>query len=362
MDKFAFIVHPIEYKDLSRKFKRIEKLPQGLVEKMMQFLPPLKVSEAKGIKSSHNEIEGYFLGCTLTSEQMLRLPPKFVINKIVKTGRLAEKLGAKIVGLGAMTSVVGDAGITIRNRLNIPVTTGNSYTIATAIEGVKKASEKLEIDLAHAEVVVVGANGSIGKVCAHLIARDCRYLTLVSRDVMKLRKTADEILAETGLSPKVTSDVDESLKSADIVISVTSAVDSVIRPEFLKSGALVCDVARPRDVSKTVAEKRDDILIIEGGLIEVPGDPDLGFNFGYPPKIALACMAETMILALERKYESFTLGRDISIEQVDEISNLAEKHGFKLAGFRSFERPVKEETIEKVKKYARERKNQAVNE
>jgi fatty aldehyde-generating acyl-ACP reductase len=43
--------------------------------------------------------------------------------------------------LGAFTAVVGDAGITIAKNLNIPVTTGNSYTVATAIEGTKKASE-----------------------------------------------------------------------------------------------------------------------------------------------------------------------------------------------------------------------------
>ena len=45
-----------------------------------------------------------------------------------------------------------------------------------------------------------------------------------------------------------------------------------------------------------------------------------------------------MILALEQRYESFTLGRDLTVAQVEEISKLADKHGFKLAGFRSFER------------------------
>lgn len=358
MHKFAFIIHPVDYHDLKRKFKFVDALPQKAVEKLMQYMPPLKVSEIKNIRSHYGETKGYFLGCTLTSWQILNLPEDFVLKKIIKTVRLAEKLGAQIVGLGAMTSVVGDAGVTIAKNAKIAVTTGNSYTVATAIEGVKKAAEMLCLDMARAEIVVLGANGAIGRVCSHLLARDCRYLTLISRDVAKLRRTADEILAETGLSPKITSDI-ECLKNADIIVSVTSSLDTVIKPEFLKKGALVCDVARPRDVSKKVAEVRDDVLIIEGGLIELPGEPDLGFNFGYPPGIVLACMAETMILALEGRFENYTLGRELTLEQVEEISRLAAKHGFKLAGFRSFERPVTEEQINRVKNLIK--RSKAVN-
>lgn len=109
-------------------------------------------------------------------------------------------------------------------------------------------------------------------------------------------------------------------------------------------------MSRPRDVSKEVAQKRSDVLIIEGGVVEVPGDVNFNFNFGFPPKTAYACMAETMMLALEGRYESFTLGRELTVEQVEEISRIAEKHGFKLAGFRSFERAVTEEQIEKSRK------------
>jgi len=111
----------------------------------------------------------------------------------------------------------------------------------------------------------------------------------------------------------------------------------------------VCDVARPRDVSWRVAKERDDVLVIEGGVVAVPGDVEFGFDFGFPPKTAYACMSETMILALEGRYESFTLGKDVSVEQVREISALADKHGFKLAGFRSFERAVTEEHIERIR-------------
>jgi len=134
------------------------------------------------------------------------------------------------------------------------------------------------------------------------------------------------------------------------VITVTSSETAIIQPEHLKSGAVVCDVARPRDVSVRVREEREDVLIIEGGIVEVPGDVDFGFDFGFPPKTAYACMAETMILALEDRCENYTLGKNVSVEQVREMQELANKHGFRLAGFRSFEKEVSAETIARVKR------------
>jgi len=134
-----------------------------------------------------------------------------------------------------------------------------------------------------------------------------------------------------------------------VVISVTSSVDFVVEAEDLKKGAVVCDVARPRNVSREVSAKRDDVLVIEGGVIKVPGNVDYHFRFGLPDGTAFACMAETMILALEQRYENFTLGRSLTIGQVDEIMGLAKKHGFCLAGFRNFEHAVTKEKIAQIR-------------
>ena len=42
-------------------------------------------------------------------------------------------------------------------------------------------------------------------------------------------------------------------------------------------------------------------------------------------------MAETVVLALEGRYETFTVGRNIEWEKVKEIYRLGLKHGMKLA-------------------------------
>jgi fatty aldehyde-generating acyl-ACP reductase len=358
MGDFAFIIHPIELDDVFRKLKFMKKWPVPVVETVVKALPPFKVSEITGVQSDIAETSGYFVSCPLTSKQMVALPEDQVIRKIIRAGKVAEKLGAKIVGLGAMTSVVGDAGITVARNLNIAVTTGNSYTVATALQGTKKAAELMGLDLARAEVLVVGATGSIGSVCARILARDARFLTLMARDKNKLEHLGSRILRETGLAARVTGDIKRAVQRADIIITVTGSADAVIDVMDLKPGAVVCDVARPRDVSKRCAELRDDVLVIEGGVVEVPGNVDFGFNFGFPVKTSYACMAETMMLALEGRFESFTLGRDVSVGQIDQITAIADRHGFKLAGFRSFERALTEEEIAAVRKNAeRNQKN-----
>ncbi len=116
-------------------------------------------------------------------------------------------------------------------------------------------------------------------------------------------------------------------------------------------------MARPRDVSRAVIEQRDDVLVIEGGMVQVPGPVDFHFNFGFPPRMAYACMAETMVLALEGRYECFTLGKEIQLDRVKEMAALAERHGFQLGGLRSFERAVENDEIERIRDNAARRRH-----
>ena len=76
---------------------------------------------------------------------------------------------------------------------------------------------------------------------------------------------------------------------------------------------------------------------------------NFGFDFGFPKNTSYACMAETMILALDGRYENFSLGSSLSVDKVKLISELAAKHDFKLAGFRNFERAVTAAHIMEVK-------------
>ncbi|HEU4962970.1 MAG TPA: shikimate dehydrogenase [Bacilli bacterium] len=341
MEKFAFIIHPLEMRDIGRKFPFFDRFSPEWAAKFTKHAPPLLAEHMRGIRGADGaEAEGWLIASVLSAAQMVELPLPFVLRKIVAAGKKAERLGAKVVGLGAMTSVVGDAGITIAKQLSIPVTTGNSLTVATAIQATYQAASLMGIELSSARLCVVGATGAIGEVCARMMASSVGSVCLAARDESKLERVASLIYSESSVLCQIDADVRRAVRDADLVIAVSGSAQTLLRAEDFKSGAVVCDVARPRDVAKSVAGLRDDVLVIEGGLVEVPGGWQGDFSFGLPPGIVYACMAETMLLALEGRYECFTLGRSIQIEQVREIDRLAQKHGFQLAAFRSFGKPL----------------------
>ncbi len=359
MDSFAFIIHPIDPKrDVSRKFPFLGRvLSEGQIDFFSTFFPPVYLSEIVGIRSeaTGKEIKGWLIACPYTPRRMLSLPEKTVYRKIIQTGRMAEKLGAKILGLGAFTSVIGDAGITIARGLDIPVTTGDAYTVAIAVEALREAAKLMGIDIAQSTAAVVGAGGAIGRVCAELLADDVSKLYLLGRRPEPLEKLKAKLEISSRAELQFGTDL-SLLANADLILTVTSAVNkNVIRPEHLRAGSVVCDVARPRDVSAMVAAARDDILVIDGGVVDIPGMIDFNFDFGFPEGKAYACMAETMALALEGRFEDYTLGKDISRSRVDEIAMISRKHGFRLSGFRSFEKEVTPAQIESVRRSAAKR-------
>jgi predicted amino acid dehydrogenase len=352
LDTFAFIIHPIDPKrDVSRKYPMLGRLlTERQIDFFSTFFPPVYISEIEGITSqaTGKQVKGWFIACPYTPRRMLELPERTVYRKIIETGHAAEKLGAQILGLGAFTSVVGDAGVTIAKALEIPVTTGDSYTVAIALQAIREAARLMDIPLKQATAAVVGATGSIGSVCAELLAEDVAELILIGRREEALVPLRDR-LQGPGKAVLHTSTHVDDIARAQLILTVTSALHEIIHPEQLQPGSVVCDVARPRDVSVMVASTRNDILVIDGGMVDVPGAVDFHFNFGFPPGKAYACMAETITLALEGRFEDYTLGKKITRQRVDEIAALATKHGFRLSGFRSFEQAVTEQQIETVR-------------
>jgi predicted amino acid dehydrogenase len=75
-------------------------------------------------------------------------------------------------------------------------------------------------------------------------------------------------------------------------------------------------------------------LIIDGGIVSTPGI-DYHFDLGLPPETTFACVAETLILAAEGKYDSCLVGK-VQLEKVKEMIKLAKKYNFTHAPFRSF--------------------------
>jgi len=352
MDSFAFIIHPIDPKrDVARKYPFLGRvLPESAIHFLSRFWPPVQLSHVTGIRSqaTGKEIEGWLIAVPYTAQRMLQLPVKEVYRKIIAAGHLAERLGAQILGLGAYTSVIGDGGETIARNLDIAVSSGDSYTAAVSVQATQMAARKMGIDLSSTKVAVIGASGAIGAAVVRMLASEVTQMSLIARDQERLVALAEEVKAVGCGAVETSTDVAD-IHSAHVVVAVTSAGGNLVQPEMLRRGAVVCDVSRPRDVSLKVAHARDDVLVIDGGLVRVPGDVAFGFDYGLPPDLTYGCFAEIMALTLEGTFENYSIGKHLSLEKIQRIDALAAKHGFELAALRSFEHKLDESLIQRIK-------------
>jgi hypothetical protein len=121
------------------------------------------------------------------------------------------------------------------------------------------------------------------------------------------------------------------LGDMDLIVTATSGAGKrVLDIMAVKPGCVITDVARPLDLSPEDVARRPDVLVIESGEIELPGEVRMR-DIGLPRGVVYACLAETIVLALEGRYETFTVGRNIEWEKVKEIYRLGLKHGMRLA-------------------------------
>ena len=359
--RFAFVIHPlsVDYIFNHPQLRYLRFLPDRLIERLVAHMRPMYLSRVTGVRSeaTGQAVEGYLLGLGATPRELMRRKPGFTYRRLIVASRMAQQRGAQIMGLGAFTKVVGDAGMTVAYKSDIAITSGNSLTVAATLEAAKQAVIKMGAeDLTKGQAVIIGATGSIGSVCSRLIAQAIGDVVLVAPRPEKLIALKKTIEAETPEARVIiATDASPHLATADLVVTTTTAIgQKVIDVLKLKPGCVVCDVARPPDVKEADARLRPDVLIIEAGEILLPGEPDFGFDIGLPPGVAYACLAEAALLAMEGRFENFTLGRNIEMEKVKEIYRLMNKHGLQLEGLRSFGRYVSDEEIASKRQLADE--------
>ena len=385
--RFAFLVHLLHeqsYADFDSSLQVLNKKQLAeLSYRWNGIAKPAVIGSTRITSLTGEQAYGEFIVIQRTAEQLLALDPKESVAELVEATNLALKNGAKIIGLGGYTSVVTQGGRLLLDT-KAALTTGNSFTVLASIDAVKEACRRLLIPLRHARVAIIGAGGSIGSAAAKLFAEEAGGLILVGNpknpknteirllwvikqliqrlqekaklndlgdlgeallagaNNKKIEEFAMQLMNENGASLDLswTLDCNQACAMADIVVTATSSIEALIDPFCLKPGAIICDVSRPPNVSETITELRPDVLVLDGGVVEVPGRPDLGWNFGFSRGLAYACMCETMMLGLEKKYEPISLGSDLNDSTLDLFRTLALKHGFKIAELRQFGKEI----------------------
>ena len=367
----AFVIHPLSVKHLALTpgFSWLKSSPQQVVRTAENLMARVPVFRYGQLTRARSESNGQEVICDLyalcaTPRAMLRMDENFIYDQLVAAAEDAHKRGALMIGLGAYTKVIGDSGVTVARRSPIPVTTGNSYSAAATLWAARTIVERMGFiqsesrdGLIPMKVMVVGATGSIGRVSAQLLALTAAEIVIVAPRADKLLELRDELQQ---LAPQthviVRTDPNEELHDTDLVVTATSSLrGQVLDIMRVKPGAVICDCSRPLDIRPEEARRRPDVLVVESGEIDLPGPVRMNVDIGLPKPSVYACLAETVLLTMEGRYECFSLSRQLQLERVKQIYQLGLKHGAKLATIRTHEGVLTDAALEQCRSIAAER-------
>lgn len=369
MNKFAFIGHPIDLNhlySLSGMWGPLAKrIPRQALYNLLLKSRPYKYCDIEKMRSLTGAIaSGHAIIMPLLPHQVAFLEEGVVIKKVIQSVRFAEKLGAKMAVLGGFTSIVGNEGEAVSKEVGIAVTSGNTYTACLCIEGIEKAAKKMELDLKDATMAVIGATGDIGSICTKVFSKIVKKLNIAARNEKRLNEFADIVRGYGASSVEVCKRAKDAVRDADVVLTVTSAISVLINSEDLKPGSIVCDAAVPANIAKEVVNARNDVLAFEGGLARPPFIEDLKnkeYQRALPPHSIYGCLSEGILLALEGRFENYSIGRgNITEKNIDEMFGIARRHGFGVADFFCGYKQYSNEDIKNIKKNAGIKKESAV--
>ena len=384
--RVAFLVHFAEPSDLRAWESGLSAFAAADCERFLDrtqgTLEPFVLDRAEMQSEQGARVDVTFVGVPFTAQQaMTRLGAgdDWALDLVKQGVALAKARGCTVIGLGGHTSIVTDNCREIV-ELDATVTSGNSLTVAAAIEGCRQAAARAGLDLQASRMAIVGAGGNVGAVLAEIAADHAGEILLVGQSrserfllpivhgiyARAFRRFArgivagvagsishtataarlahngpadpaalgealyEGLLAELGdrAPVRITTSMD-ALRECNVITSCTSAARPIIGPEHLGPGPIVvCDVAVPQDVDPRVALERPDAIVIRGGRVWAP----LGQTLDVPAmRMASSeiygCLAETILLGFAGSECPSSYGR-LTAYRVRRIRELAAVHGF----------------------------------
>jgi|SRR5579863_338982 len=350
---YAFLIHPRDLFDIRRRFPMARHLPSNWVDWISAHLWPVMISRITGLRSisTGQEKIGYVVAHALTPKQM-HFDKRLAKQRIFQTVKLAQKLGCKIIGLGALSASMSKGGEYLVDKVDMGVTTGYAYTAAIILQMLEETAGTLDVSLNQLTVAVVGAAGYMGFPCSRILAREKMVgkLLLIDRPMKQLLLEQLQRQCSKHVTTEISSQL-KSLQQADFVVVVTNSVEILIRSEHLKPGAVIFDDSQPRNTSEELVWQRPDVLILDV-MAAAPGI-NAHFSFDFPnTDDVFTCLGETLILAAHEWSGHFAIGH-FDQKLVHQISEWGKEIGFRTADLRSFNKLVTKEKIDHIKSFYR---------
>lgn len=256
------------------------------------------------------------------------------VESTLEAVRLCNGFGAAVVGLGAVTAVIGGSGKAVAERAPCAVTTGNALTAWAATETWRRFSEVRGGALRAGLYGLPGAvAGGILRLLVHAGAEV--HVSLGNAPPPPMLRLLERLNAAGPGSVRRVGHWAEALAAGGVLLAASST-GGRIPLGALPRGATVIDVAAPVDVLPDVPP-REDVLLLDGELMRLPSPLHgtepwqtlYGWVTGQRGRI-FACFAEPMLLAATGRTELVSTGRELALDRLLALGDLARRHGFRV--------------------------------
>ncbi|WP_207626633.1 aminotransferase class III-fold pyridoxal phosphate-dependent enzyme [Parendozoicomonas haliclonae] len=363
----------------------VRRLAQLLI-KLGRIAPNPHIALKFTVHGALASAQGILISSPITAEDMMKLPASEKKKLLEDWLHVARQEGAEVIGLGGYSSVISKGGLTVKDQLkDITLTSGNSLTACSTSEAILQAED---YDMRGKSVLIIGARGSVGKLITAQLSMYCDDLILVGRqgngerlrrdllqylcrqvllcssenalegsvyqrldayithpDIQKLINNIDDpslllpcqLITERIMAAEYEQKLGltffagdfsaiREIPKIDYVVSATSAGKAIIKANVFGSGTTIVDVSRPFDFDISESGPR----VIEGGLVHQPSSQSYGDSnvTGTPAGINLACLSETIALALNSSEGHYSIGKCIDYKEAQAVMEIALKHGF----------------------------------
>jgi fatty aldehyde-generating acyl-ACP reductase len=334
--RFALIGHARDsrhiYEGLRKKYLPTPPFSDETVFRWMEETPPFVADFWPDYLTCPDCcVSGVHIPVPATPEYFARRP-RHSLEKIRQAISLAARLGANVITLGGLTSILfrryQEAAA---QQYGVAITSGNTLTAAVTVKMLERAASLRHVDLSKSALAVLGASGDIGSGCCQAFAGRVSQLILVGRHLGRLRDLEEKLRSSYSAACIATcTDIGAAVKNADLVISATSAANLDLDTRIFKRRAIVCDVGYPRNISRGISEG-DQPWVFDGGLVKLPKPLPSDWDTGLPSEgVTFGCYAEGMLLTLEGITENYSRGKGhITPASMEQTYALAQKHGFR---------------------------------
>lgn len=317
---FAFIVHARSRQELVRSSFFFRFVPNFL----LYLFSPRVVGDVV-LEQANQRLRGALVGIVNVPAQFLKRDQK-IKKKILSAISLAQKQGARIVGLGSLSSPAVSGGLDIQEVSPIAITNGNALTAAVVIQDVRRVAGMFQKKNKKAHIAIIGATGSIGQAVSRALAGYADSLAIIARKKERLDTLAGDIRVQRPqLALAVSTQVSDAT-TCTIVIVATSHHETILHPEDVKEGTVIYDITQPSNLRQSDWVSRGDILVMQGGLVHFPG-LHVSRITGLDDGESFACLAETILLRVSGKEsEHFSVGY-VTAGNIGTIEKMAHQFG-----------------------------------